>query len=294
MENNYEVNNINNQTNLNTENKQNNKNNNSLIIIIIILVILLIGLISFEVYDKVFTKDKVQTEEKLSKEDSETKKEDKIKTITADEAEIMIKQITTYNQYLSTIYPINNINQIDSRLISDLAYTRIPNISYGPGESFMQTDLEKVIAQFFGNEYKVNHQDIPCFCNEQIMFKYDSAKRNYNFYGTHGHGGQTYNSGYTHFIDGTYNETQKTYTINTKVIYRNPIGDTSGPVTHYYANGQDAMNNTNPIYTVAESEIMTLEPGAVYNNLKEQLKITSYEFKVDSEGNYGLTKVIIK
>ena len=286
-------NNVNMQNNINPQNNKNNKINKTLIVIIVVISIILIGVISFTIYSSMSPKEESIKEESAN-EQEKVKSTDKIKPIKAEDAEIMIKQITTYNQYLSTIYPIDDINQIDSKLISDLAYTRIPNISYGPGESFMQTDLEKVIAQFFGNDYEVKHQDIPCFCDEKIMFKYDSAKRNYSFYGMHGHGGQAYNSGYTNFIDGTYNETQKTYTINTKIIYRNPIGDTAGPATHYYANGKDAMDQTNPIYTVTEEEIMTLQPGVVYDTLKEQLKITSYEFKVDSDGNYGLTKVTIK
>ena len=54
------------------------------------------------------------------------------------------------------------------------------------------------------------------------------------------------------------------------------------------------MNNTNQIYIVSDEEFMTLKPETVYEKTKDNLPITTYEFKVDSDGNYGLTKVSIK
>lgn len=275
------------------KNKKTKSNNKILIIVIIILSVLLLGTISYIVYDKVFAKAEVKEETKKEPEKVE-QEEDRITLVTESQVTTMMEQIKAYNEKLSTSYPIQNINEIDSLKIIDMTYTRIPNIKYVENYSFMQTDLENVVTKYFGNEFKLVHQNIPCFCTNKIMFKYDSAKRNYTFYGMHGHGGSSINEGYAYFLDGTYNETQKIYTINTKVLYRNAIHGISGPATNYYKSGNDAMKGTNSIYTVPDEEVMTLQPVSVYEKVKEQLPITTYEFKVDSEGNYGLTKVTIK
>lgn len=277
--------------------------NKILIVVIVILSILLLGTIGFIIYDKIIAQEDTKTEEVQNqiKDDTKTEenqnkqpelKEDKIVPITEQKASVMLEQIDTYNLKLSKFYPIDDINKIDSTTVVDMTYTKIPNIRYEKDANFMQSDLEKVVAKYFGNEYKVIHQDIPCFCNDKIVFKYNSAKRNYTFYGMHGHGGGSLiNIGYTYFIDGTYNETQNKYIINTKVMYRDSFSDVGGPTTGYYATASDAMNKTNPIYIVNENEIETLQPETVYNKVKEQIRITSYEFRVDSDGNYGLTKV---
>lgn len=275
------------------KNKPQNKSNKSLVIIIIILSILLLGTTGFIVYDKVLTKEESKEESKTETQEQQPQ-EDKITPVTESQVSKMMNQIKVYNEKLSTKYPIQSISNIDAVSIIDMTYLKIPNLQFGANASFMQTDLEKVVAEYFGNEYELIHQDIPCFCTDKILFKYDSAKRNYTFNGTHGHGGTTYNEGYAHFIDGTYNETQKVYTINTKVLYRDAIHGISGPATTYHKTATDAVNNTNSIYTVPEHEVMTLQPGTVYDKVKEQLPITTYEFKVDNEGNYGLTKVTIK
>ena len=274
--------------------EKNNKKNLYLIITIVVFTFLIVTLATIFIIKAMPKEETEKVKEPEIVEETE-EQEDVIVNIEEKDITQILEQINDYNMYLGELFPVEDTALIENKEILIFANNKIPYNAYSSDGTFMQTDLEKQVAIYFGNTYEINHQDIPCEAiRNEILYKYDSAKRIYTYYGMHGHGGAAYNKGYVHFIDGTYNETQKTYTINTKIIYRNPIHDTSGPATSYYKNATDAMNNTNQIYIVSDEEFMTLKPETVYEKTKDNLPITTYEFKVDSDGNYGLTKVSIK
>lgn len=264
-------------------------NNKKYIIIITILSILLLVSIGYIAYDKIAPKETPKTEEK--QEEEETEEQDKIVTLEELEVSNLLEQIDVYNKYIGELYPLEDTTNISNSEILSFAYLNIPNLSLSEG--FMQTELEKVVAKYFGSDFPITHDNIMCFAENEIIFKYNPATRKYDYYGEHGHGGPTVNGAYTYFIDGTYNEAKKVYTINTKVLYREAVGDTVGPDTAYYGSAQDGLNHTNELYKLEESEIGIITADEVYQKIQDNLKITTYEFKVDEEGNNGLTKVII-
>lgn len=269
---------------------QEKTNNKKYIIIITILSILLLTTIGYITYDKIIFKEKPKVEEKQEKNENE-EKQDKIITLEETEVSNLLEQINIYNKYIGELYPIEDTTKVSNSEILSFAYLNIPNLSLNEG--FMQTEIEKVVAKYFGSDFSITHDNIMCFAENEIIFKYNTATRKYDYYGEHGHGGPTVNGSYTYFIDGTYNEAKKVYTINTKVLYREAVGDTIGPDTAYYANAQDGLNHTNELYKLEDSEIGNITADKVYQKIQDNLKTTTYEFKVDEEGNYGLTRVII-
>lgn len=214
-------------------------------------------------------------------------KEDKIMPLSQDEKDLLLEQIGIYNKTLSKYYPLEGMNNIPNQ--EKLYFAMInSDVSF---EWFLKSDLDKTLVKYFGSDNGVIHENIICPVGDGVLYKYNDATSKYEFSGTHGHGGGGLYNFTNYYISGT--KKGDIYTVKVKVLYSNHCGDICGPATNYYKNASDSYNKVNSIYDVSDSEIETLKAEDVYNNVSEQLPVTTYSFKKDTLGNYGLVSVLV-
>ena len=263
------------------------KSNKGLIIIIIILVIALLATSGYIIYDKVIKKEEVTEENKTQEEEQE--QQPVTRNITEEEQTILLDQMTAYTTYFADSYPITEETPLDNWEALTFATTQLQTTF----SDFMESDLEKVLEQYFGKNHPYIHEDINCFAGDGVLYKYDSAKRTYTYQDMHAHGGRTTFRPNGYILEGTV-EDDTTYEVTTQILYANNAGDTTGPRERYYITA-----NRNP--TAEEYEDCILGPYGVehevteeeYQSIKDQIPITTFTFEKDEDNNYGLKSVTI-
>ena len=263
------------------------KSNKGLIIIIIILVIALLGTSGYIIYDKVITKEDEKQEKKPPKEEQE--QQPVARNITEEEQTILLDQITAYTTYFADSYPITEETPLDNWEALTFATMQLESRF----SDFMESDLEKVLEQYFGKNHPYIHEDINCFAGDGVLYKYDSAKRTYTYQDIHAHGGRTTFRPTIYILEGTVKD-NTTYEVTTQILYANNAGDTVGPRERYYI-------TANRNQTAEDYEDCILGPYGVehevteeeYQSIKDQIPITTFTFEKDEDNNYGLKSVTI-
>lgn len=269
-------------SNINRSIKMKEKNK-GLIITIIILAIFLFATTGYIIYDKVITKEEV--EEKENNEQEEVVEEDHpARELTEEEQSILTEQIKEYSTYLAMDYPVADIRAISNQSALQFALYEL-NVS---GNDFMESDLEKQLKKYFGNNHPFIHEDIECYLDHEPLYTYDSATREYTFQDIHGHGGSGYYRPTVFFVDGTAKD--NTYTVEVNIIYADYCSGLCGPMMTYYKTSGDSINSTNEILSFDEEHQVTEEE---YQMVKDTLDITTFTFEKDKENNYGLKTVDI-
>lgn len=259
------------------------RKNKKLIIIIIVLLICLLGSISYIIYDKFFVKEEIVTKEKSKEENKEQSIENKVRTLTQTEQQQILLQIKDYTQSLASSFPIDETHPLSNQDVLNFALVKIGTLR----DNIMESDIEKILQTYFGKNHPYQHEDINCFAGDGILYKYNSAKREYIFQNTHGHGGQGSYTSEIFYIDGTVD--QNKYTVNVHILYGDYCGGVCGPTLSYYRTKEDSMNNENPILgPYEEPHIITAEE---YDTIKENLPTTTFIFEKDQDNNYGLKVV---
>lgn len=258
------------------------KNNKKLIVIIIILVVALLGSISYIVYDKLIIQEEVEKKKKVKPEKEQTESEEK-RALTNEEEKQILSQIKDYTQILADSYPINNENPLENQDVLNFALVKIGTL----GDNIMESDIEKILQTYFGKNHPYTHEDIDCFAGDGLLYKYNSAKREYIFQNTHGHGGQGSYSAEVFFVDGTVEDNK--YTVTVHILYGDYCGGICGPTLSYYKTKEDSMNGENPILGPYEDpHTITSEE---YDTIKSSLSTTTFTFEKDKDNNYGLKTV---
>lgn len=260
------------------------KKNKGLIIIIILLLIALLGTAGYIIYDKVVEKEPQQKEKKEKKKEEE--EEIPQRELTEEEQSTILSQIETYTSTLAGEYPFDEETPLENQQALLFSLIQLGST----GQDFMESDLEKVLQQYFGEDHPYQHENIECFLGDGTLYIYDSAKREYRFQDYHAHGGQGIYPNEVYYLDG--NTEGQTYTVNANILYGDYCNSTCGPTTSYYSTATDSRNGTNPILGPYEdSHTITQEE---YNSVQETLPITTFIFEKDNAGNYGLKSVTIK
>ncbi len=262
------------------------KNNNRLIAIIILLVIALLATSGYIIYDKVIKKEEVTKEKVTPKEEQQ---QPVTRNTTKEEQTILLDQITAYTTYFADSYPITEETPLDNWEALSFATIQLEN-SFS---DFMESDLEKVLEQYFGKNHPYIHADINCFAGDGVLYKYDSAKRTYTYQDIHAHGGRTAFRPTIYILEGIVKD-DTTYEVTTQILYANNAGDTMGPRERYYI-------TANKTPTTEEYEDCILGPYGVehevteeeYQSIKDQIPITTFTFEKDEDNNYGLKSVTI-
>lgn len=258
------------------------KEKKGFIITIVILTLLLLGTSSYIVYDKWLKHD---IEPKQQKEIKKEKKKPSIRTLTTTEQESLLTQVKDYTTFFADKYPLENISAITNQEALYFAY-----IQSDVGlNDFMESQLEKTLEKYFGANHPYFHEDIICTLENTPLFVYNSAKREYTFQDTHGHGGVQLYQVEAFYVDGTVEE-NTIYKVNTHILYGGVRGDTVGPRTAYYSSYEIDDEDLVLSYDDGKDHELTEEE---YQKIKNNLPITTFTFQKDKEGNYALENVKI-
>jgi len=256
------------------------KNNKGLIVIIILLVIALVGTSGYIVYDKVIKKEEPIKEKK----DKPEEKEPVVREITEAEKTTLLDQINDYTTYFADSYPLSEKSSFNNQDVLYFASMQLENRF----SDFMESDLEKVLEKYFGKDHPYVHEDIDCFAGDGVLYKYDSAKRTYEYEDMHAHGGKTIYRSTVFFVEGK-SEDDTTYKIQTQILYTTSAGDTVGPRDRYYTSANQEYDDY-ILGPYGEDHEVTEEE---YQSIKDQIPITTFTFEKDEDNNYGLKSVTI-
>ena len=260
------------------------KKNKGLIIIIILLLIALLGTTGYIIYDKVVKKEPSQEEKKETPKEKE--EEASQRELIEEEQATLLSQIEAYTSTLAGQYPFDEETPLENQQVLLFGLIQLEST----GQDFMESDLEKVLQQYFGENHPYQHENIECFLGDGTLYIYDSAKREYRFQDYHGHGGQGIYPNEVYYLNG--NTDEQTYTVNVNILYGDYCNSTCGPTTSYYTTVNDSRNGTNSILgPYEEQHIITQEE---YNSVQATLPITTFTFEKDELGNYGLKSVTIQ
>ena len=252
------------------------KKSNKGVIVIIILIIALLGISGYIIYDKVINKEEIRKE----------KKEPEIKEVTEEEKNTLLEQINVYTPYFADNYPITEKSTLDNQEVLYFASMQLEN----KFSDFMESDLEKVLEKYFGDNHSYVHEDINCFAGDGILYEYDSAKRTYTYEDMHAHGGAGIYPAEIYYIDG-YRKAEK-YTVKVNILYGDYCSGTCGPAIEYYKNVEDSIHGENQVLGPFEDYHSLTEEE--YQMVKNSLPITSFTFIRDKDGNYGLESATVE
>lgn len=258
------------------------KSNKGLIIIIIILVIALLAASGYIIYDKVIKKEEVTEENKTQEEEQE--QQPVTRNIAEEEQTILLDQITAYTTYFADSYPLSEKSSFNNQDVLYFASMQLENRF----SDFMESDLEKVLEKYFGKDHPYVHEDIDCFAGDGVLYKYDSAKRTYEYEDMHAHGGKTIYRSTVFFVEGK-SEDDTTYKIQTQILYTTSAGDTVGPRDRYYSSANQEYDDY-ILGPYGEDHEVTEEE---YQSIKNKIPITTFTFEKDEDNNYGLKSVTI-
>lgn len=267
--------------------EENKKSNKGIILLIVVLILFIIGLSGYIIYDKVFISEKKSLEKNTNKIVDK-----KIVDRELNESEIshLIEQIKLYNIGLGDNYPIEKVSDISKERLFDFAYSVVRRSGFR--ENFSVTELDDVVTKYFGTDLALEHQDIICNVDKEILYNYNQESNSYNYNNNHpGHGGVgSIADNITYYVYGKItNETD--IEISTKNLYSNYCGDTCA-IYAYYKNYNDSIAETNPVLT-AKEEIIEQVTDDDYNRIKDILPTTTYKFKKNNN-SYNLVSVSIK
>lgn len=260
------------------------KKNKGLIAVIIILIIALLGTSGYIIYDKVLIPKDQEKYQKKPKKEKETPPEES-RTLQNQEIEKLLEQITAYSTYFADFYPLteplSNQKALYFALIELNAKTN----------DFMESDLEKVLEKYFGKNHPYHHEDIKCPIDNEALYIYNSAKRNYTYQDIHWHGGSTIFRPTVFFVDGKVLD-EKTYAVKTNILYAPNSGDTTGPRDKYYSKVMFEDTTDNMVLGPYDSDHEITDEE--YQSIKNKLPITTFTFEKDDFGNYGLKSVTLE
>ncbi len=253
-----------------------------LISIIIILSLLLIGSGGYIIYQKINNKEK-QKKEPVQQEETEKITEEEL---TEEEKNILLDQISEYNSRFATEYPMKNVSEIANQ--EKLYFGVIQINKEGFQESFSTEKLSQVMEKYFSNKASYTDENIQCVIRDGVLYQYNEEKKNYQYQGTHGHGGGSFSRSNNYYVEG--NKKKNTYTIKVQILYETTCSDICGPTSAYYSDAEAK----NIVYEIPEDKVETIQASEVYPQVKEKLPITTFTFIKDEDGNYGLDSVIIE
>ncbi len=199
--------------------------------------------------------------------------------------------VSYFNRFYSDDYPLKVTGLTNQDVLQSGLYFLEEKDSNGYPQypkSFSREELREAIQKIYGADFTYKNENIMCFNGDGVFYTLNGSK--YEYSDTHGHDGRSYARFHTYFIKAIKNEKLGTIQVQTKVLYGNPCGGTCGPVTDYYKEGK---GETTPIYSVVSSNNSSVEFDVIYEQHKDELPITTFIFKKDSNGKYGLKSIAI-
>ena len=265
------------------ETKKEKKGNSVLVIILCVIIALLIGYIAYDkLIDTNHPEDNTKQQEEVS-EKEETQNTDKIEDIDSviEKLEVLVGQHADQLPLKTT----NLTNQ-------DVLFLASMRIKRNEDGTFYGKDISAYVESLFGKDYHYQLEDINCHVNDGVLYQYNAEKDEYSFTGKHGHDGPGAAILQIFYLD--QEATKDTITLNTQILYTGYCGGTCGPQTRAYKSYP--FDDSNKVTDISEEEILDngRDYSPVYNRIKDQLPITKFVFKKQSDGSYGLSEITIE
>ena len=258
-------------------------------IITVITVCLVIGLITYLVI--LGTKEKEENiieTEKLTKEQKEKDIDEPI-ALSEHAANLYIDELENIVGYLGKEFPTKTSNIDNNKILTYAFYKYVKEKNEGIPEDFKQLEITSRIIKTFGKDFKYNLESIKCPAGDGLLYEYNSEEKIFTITGNHGHGGPGYNRNKIFLIEAT--KTKEEIVIKTRIVYGGFCSDVCGPITDFY---KDA-NATEKLYqSTKDYEDESEAYKDAYENTKDKLPITTFIYKKQSDGNYGLTEINVK
>ena len=226
------------------------------------------------------SKEPVKEPEKEPKEENQTAS----KSLTEEEVRAYLDDYDKVVSYYGNKLPLK-ASEFTNQEVLRIGYS----LTNKSGTEFPASDVREVIERIFGKDFVYQIEDVDCFARDGILYKYDASTQMYSFYGNHGHDGGGAFLLKIFFIDAK--ESDDTITINTKILYGNHCGGTCGPTSKFHKEATYA-DYTNSIYDAEEADWDNYDKA--YEAVKDQLPITSFILKKQSDGNYGLSEITVE
>ena len=264
----------------------NKPNNKKAWLIVVVLAIVLTGCICLAAYQKGLIgnqKEESQQEKTDKKEEQKEEKQEETKETTEEIAEdaTFTKKVQSMTEAFADYLPITDLSIISNQ---DLLFFALRQIGWK--ETIPASDVENVIKEHFGNEIKVNHENIECFvANHDDLYIYENGEYRQN--PDHGgHGGPGSVMTYVRYISGS--KKGNTVELNYKVLYSNFCGDTCVLYQYFTRSGDEGSKVID--FTNAEGSILTDEK---FDEVSDQVPITTFTYEVTDDGVYNLKSIKI-
>lgn len=267
------------------------KNNNNKNIIIAIVVTIIICLIIFICYDKSTNNNKQNTNNNQEQENNNQNEEQETNILTDELYSLIgrVEHIMNIQQLQKTL-PLTNINSIDNQEILMFAINQA-----GWNEKFTSQEIENIIKDFVGTEYKVKHENINCSVTNEALYEYNNNTKTYTFNRNHSdHESSGNHSAYTKYINNSIID--NTYTINFKITYSNLIQDEDFAYK-YYKNITDAENDQNLLFECPWNEnegYYEAMNDEYFKTFENELPTTTFVFEKNNDGTFNLKNITVK
>lgn len=253
---------------------------NRIVIFVILILLMVFVILSIYIICNQYLKNDVGEQYK-EKPENHMEQE-----LTKKEEETLLAQIKDYTTIFADSYPFDDNNPLDNQKALSFALVRLGVT----GQDFMESDLEKQLEKYFGDGHPYIHEDIECFLQDGVLYRYDSAKREYFFQNIHGHGGYGMYPVEVFYLDGRVED--DIYTVRVNILYGDYCSGTCGPVIEYYKNAEDSIRGEYPVLGPFDDYHEVTEEE--YQSIKKELPVMKFTFIKDKNENYGLQSVAIE
>ncbi len=272
------------------ETKKEKKGNSVLVIILCVIIALLIGYIAYDkLIDTNHPEDNTKQQEEVSEKEEITEKEgEEQNNDTIEVSDSLIEKLDLLVGLHARHLPIKTA-ELTNQDVLLFASQRVKSTN----GKFFGKDVSDYIESLFGKDFHYQLEDINCFVkNDGILYQYNAETDEYSFTGRHGHDGIGIANLHIFYLD--QEATKDTITLNTQILYTGYCGGTCGPQTNAYK--AYPFDDSNKVTDISEEEILDngRDYSPVYNRIKDQLPITKFVFKKQSDGSYGLSEITIE
>ena len=265
----------------------------SFLLVLIFGVLLGLGIaggVMLLIKDNVLSYDKKSQRETTAKTESDTEK-NPIVEMSEEDISNYGAIIEYFNNHYGNQYPLE-ISSFSNKNILWTSFS-IGNvkkiITYR--DSFSKDLMKNMVQYVYGADVSYTDEDIPCPVGDGVLYRFNDNQYSFAADVLHGHGGEGSFQSKFYFLKGFRDDDNNTMEIQGKVLYGNYCGSTCGPIMNFYKEAN--LNPSKGLYDT-DGEYDQEDFDVAYQKFKDQLPVTTFTFKKDSVGGYGLKKITLE
>ena len=194
------------------------------------------------------------------------------------EVKEILDQIDLYNYTFKSIYPVNNVDEIDNQLKLQFGIHVLKN-NEKINNYFNEDDLDDVYKNYFVDNFDVIYENIDCPNKDGVLYKLNNDTKTYSLEEKHEHGMSSMDVD-TYYVSDKIKGNK--YIVYTHILYSNYCAEMCNNAGGYYKSYKDAIEGKNPV-AYKRSE---------YNDIESSLPTTIFTF-IKSKSHYKLESIKI-